>query len=141
MLVHSAPMSWFDDGLCFSCTRCGNCCKGEGYVWVTPDEIEMYADRLGMTVDDFANRYVRQAHGKYSLREIGPEHRCVLLGDDDRCRVYEDRPQQCRTFPFWELPTKKRAEWEALKDYCPGIDRGRRYTTEEIREIMDGGST
>ena len=23
-----------DDGLCFECTGCGDCCRGEGYVWV-----------------------------------------------------------------------------------------------------------
>lgn len=26
------------------------------------------------------------------------EGRCQFLGDDDRCRIYEDRPQSCRDF-------------------------------------------
>src|SRR5207248_8895996 len=34
------PGPWYQDGLAFTCTRCGKCCTGEpGFVWVTDDEL------------------------------------------------------------------------------------------------------
>ena len=139
-------MNWIEDGLCFSCTQCGNCCKGEGHVWVDTEEIRAMADALEMNVDDFSRKYVRQVGRRYSLTETGSEYRCVLLGDDDRCTVYEDRPLQCRTFPFWPEAVATLETWEELKSYCPGVDSGRQYSKSEIREILakhgdaDGGS-
>ncbi len=130
-------MKWFKDGLCFECTRCGNCCKGPGYVWVKDREIRAMAEHLDMDVDEFGRRFLKRYKGRLSLTEKGPEHRCILLGDDDRCMVYPVRPDQCKTFPFWPLPVKRREEWEALKEYCPGVDRGRLYTRDEIRDLMD----
>ena len=41
---------WYQDGLAFSCTRCGACCTGApGYVWVSPEEIGRLAEFRGQT--------------------------------------------------------------------------------------------
>ncbi len=44
---------WFEDGLRFRCTRCGNCCTGApGYVWVNDEELSAIADFRGETVEE-----------------------------------------------------------------------------------------
>ena len=46
------PEPWYQDGLHFSCTRCGHCCTGEpGYVWVTDEELAAIAAHRGETLD------------------------------------------------------------------------------------------
>lgn len=136
-LVESpADMSWIDDGLRFECTACGNCCKGPGYVWVRPLEIRRMARALGLCEEEFSRRYVSRVDARLSLTDRGSQERCVLLGDDDRCAVYDARPDQCRSFPFWREHLRKRSAWEALGKDCPGIDRGRIHTREEIQRIQ-----
>ena len=48
---------------------------------------------------------------------------CALLGSDKKtCIVYEARPIQCRTYPFWSQNMIGEAEWRAEASRCEGID-------------------
>lgn len=134
-----------EPGLSFSCTMCGNCCSGpEGYVLVSDAEAAALAKRLGMTVDGFLAGYTRMTSEGRSLTEkrsiAGLD--CIFLDREKVpgkavCGVYEDRPAQCRTWPFWSSNLSSRAAWERAKRVCPGMDRGRRYTPVEIRVARD----
>ena len=129
-------MDWFGDGLRFGCTGCGNCCKGPGYVWVNDSEILAMAGAVGLSREEFEGRYVRWARGRRTLVGVGADERCAMLGDDDRCSVYDVRPKQCRRFPFWPGPVRNQEEWCSLRENCPGIDEGKLYSKDEIREIL-----
>ena len=89
---------WYQAGLCFSCVGCGNCCAGpgEGYVWVTKEDIAAMAPELGMEEEAFRQMYVRRVGVKYSLREMDGSKDCVFLTeavDGKRgCQVYNARP-------------------------------------------------
>jgi len=121
---------WYQEGLRFSCTRCGGCCRGDpGYVWVAQRDIEAMAKALRMPVRRFTRRYLRKVGDRYSLVEL-PNGDCVFYGDG--CAVYEARPVQCRTFPFWpEYVTTPRG-WAAAARRCPGVGTGRLFTAAEI---------
>ena len=136
---------WFEGGLQFGCTMSGNCCTGpEGYVLVNDDEIKALAGRLGMSEGDFVERYTRTTHLGRSLTEVRTEHGldCVCL---DRttvpgkavCGVYEDRPTQCRTWPFWESNLRTQKAWRVAGRTCPGLGRGRLYPPDQIRILRD----
>jgi uncharacterized protein len=132
-------------GLRFSCTQCGNCCSGpEGYVLVSDEEAAHLARRMNLTVDDFLSRYTRETSAGRSLVERSGVHGldCVFLDREKIpgkavCSVYEDRPLQCRTWPFWESVIRSRAHWENSKRTCPGIGKGRLYTVQAIRIQRD----
>jgi len=131
---------WYARGLRFGCTRCNRCCTGPpGYVWVHRREIVRIADFLKMPVPDFARQYCRKVWWRVSLKER-PNGDCVLLTPEG-CRIYPVRPRQCRTFPFWEQNLRSRECWEALKNRCPGVGRGRIYSAQDIRRIMAGKET
>lgn len=134
---------WFADGLRFTCTQCGNCCTGpEGAVWVSDDEVRALARRFGVTEDDFRSRYARRLRGRWSLNEHRTEHGydCVFL---DRirvpgkavCGIYEHRPSQCRSWPFWPENLVTEAAWEATRrgTPCPGMGQGPLIPVEQIR--------
>jgi Fe-S-cluster containining protein len=126
---------WYADGLRFGCTRCRQCCTGEpGYVWLTRVEMDRIATFLDMALEEFSRRYCRRVFLSISLRER-ENGDCVLLGPDG-CSVYPVRPSQCRTFPFWKSNLGSRRRWEAAGQRCPGVDRGRLYTVDEIERIM-----
>jgi len=71
------------------------------------------ASALNLDETDFVERFTRLAENRaqLSLRDA-EDGACVFL-DQDRCSVYEARPQQCRIFPF---PTTTPEE-------CPGLTR------------------
>lgn len=133
--------SWYDDGLRFECTQCGNCCSGPpGAVWVDDDDVRAIAARLRVGEAEFVDRYTRRLGTRRSLNEVRSEHGhdCVFL--DRRapgravCAIYEARPVQCRTWPFWRENLESREAWDGAKRRtpCPGMDRGRTYTSVEI---------
>ena len=51
------------------------------------------------------------------------------------CSVYETRPMQCRTWPFWHDNIDTPAPWQAVCAECPGAEKARLYTREEIERI------
>ena len=132
----SPPIPWYRDGLSFECKVCGRCCTGgAGYVWVTQEEIDRIAVRMGLTPLMFEQVFVWTVNAKKrSLKEY-PNGDCVLLSDKTRqCRFYSERPIQCRTWPFWTQNLVSPNSWAATASSCPGCNRGKRYTLEEIEE-------
>ena len=124
---------WYEQGLRFECTQCGACCSGEpGYVWVSEEEVAAIAGQMGLEVDEFEAKFVRQVGADKSLLEY-PDGDCILLDRVTRkCTVYETRPIQCRTWPFWDSNLGKRKDWKQTCEICPGAGDGRLYTLDEI---------
>lgn len=125
---------WYSKGLRFECQRCGNCCRGEpGYVWVNTKEAEAISSYIQESPEKFAKKYLRKAGHRISLIER-PDGDCVMYSNG--CSIYEVRPKQCRTFPFWSSNLKSKDTWGALKDFCQGVDRGHLYTQDKIEQIL-----
>ncbi len=110
----------FDPSKCESCE--GKCCTGEsGYIYVSPDEISALATLLKLEPQVFVEKYLYKKGYKYSLKEVvtNGSYDCIFYDrPSNGCKVYEARPTQCRTFPFWDY-FKQRVD--ELKDECPGI--------------------
>lgn len=128
-----AKQPWYQDGLKFECTACGDCCGGApGYVWVEPQEIAALAQELGLSVEAFERQYVRQVEEQKSLIEHA-DGDCIFLDPQTRkCSVYAGRPTQCRTWPFWDSNLASRRDWEWACRVCPGSGVGKLYSFDEI---------
>ncbi len=110
----------------FACAGCGNCCRGEGYVRVTPEELARIAGHLklempGLELPDFLDQYTRKpeipAHADtgdlWLIDQPGPEQECVFL-ENNRCKIHSVKPAQCIGFPTkWRTPD--------IMDYCVGM--------------------
>ncbi len=131
------PFYLRENGLRFECTGCGECCRRPGPVYFSGGDLDRAARFLGLSGPAFRRRY-----GVYHLNgtpAVDPgAAACPFLGDDDRCSIYEARPTQCRTFPFWPETARRRRSWEAAARGCEGIGRGPVHPPEEIeRAILD----
>ena len=83
-----------------------------GYVWVNKEEIEALAAALKLDVAEFEKRYVRRVGIRRSLIEF-PNGDCVFFhGESRTCQVYEARPRQCRTWPFWNSNLARPEAWQ-----------------------------
>jgi uncharacterized protein len=143
--VLQSSQPWYSAGLKFECTQCGNCCTGApGFVWITTDEIVKLAELLGLTPEQTVDQYCRKTGGQFSLRERrNPQgqYDCVFLetaeGGKRTCGVYQSRPLQCRTWPFWEGNLRTKESWKTAGVRCYGINRGKSYSAAEIEALKD----
>jgi hypothetical protein len=140
MFVSEPPLNvkpdqaWFKDGLKFTCTQCGKCCTGApGFVWVNDAEIKALAERVNETVSNFERIYVRNVGNRRSLNEL-EDGSCVFFRHNYGCTVYEHRPRQCRTWPFWDSNIETQESWKQTCEICPGSGRGELHTVESIIE-------
>ncbi len=127
---------WYIAGLHFGCIQCGNCCAGpeDGYVWINDKEIGFAAEKLKMNEADFRNKYTYAACGEVSLKEDRKTKDCIFLSNKC-CDIYQVRPNQCRTWPFWDVNLESPDDWGWASTRCPGVNRGKLYSFREIEEI------
>ena len=106
---------------CESCE--GNCCIGEsGNIWINPLEIENLKNHLNVSLDELTKNYIEKRGYKYSIKEVKLSHNnyaCIFFDlKKKECSIYDVRPNQCRTFPFWDYFKKNKEE--VVKE-CPAI--------------------
>ena len=155
--VLSAKNPWYNQGLKFTCTCCGNCCTGgPGYVWISEEEIRRLAEHLNLTVEETLEQHCRKINGKFSLKEsrsVSGGYDCTFLKEIKPprksrkgvaivqakrvCGIYEVRPLQCRTWPFWPENLESKADWETETRKCPGMNTGTHYPLAKVEELRD----
>jgi uncharacterized protein len=78
------------------CLECANCCKNYSPRFKQPD-IKRIAKVLGMKEGDFAQQYLKLDEENDYVVKKSP---CPFLGADNYCSIYEDRPSDCRRYPY-----------------------------------------
>jgi uncharacterized protein len=146
-MSYQSPTDWFEapGGLRFQCTCCGNCCTGpEGYILFTESEGDQLAARLGLSREAFLANYTKQTALGVSIKEKETPHGldCIFLDRQSIpgkavCGVYEHRPAQCRTWPFWKSIVRTEQSWRQASLNCPGINRGPLTQPQQIRILRD----
>jgi uncharacterized protein len=128
--LNSEP--WFQEGLRFRCTMCGNCCTGApGVVWVNDAEVHEIANFVGQTTEEFLEYNTRVFGDRRSLVEKS-NNDCIFYDRQKGCTIYPVRPRQCRTWPFWQSNVESPASWKKTCDTCPGSGQGDLIPVEEI---------
>ncbi len=136
----SDKQPWYHQGLQFKCSQCGDCCTGApGFVWVNKQEIKNLAKHLKMDEEEFQRQYVMKVGIRKSLKELANGD-CILFdGETRKCTVYECRPRQCRTWPFWDSNLRSPDAWRKTCEVCPGSGKGKLYqlvAIEQQRQVM-----
>eukprot|EP01136_Pigoraptor_vietnamica_P005075 Opistho-1_new@36234 len=77
------------------CLQCANCCRNYSPRFKTPD-IKRIAKLLRMREGDFVETYLRLDEDNDYVVKQSP---CPFLDDDNTCKIYDDRPSDCRRYP------------------------------------------
>ncbi|MDA1015334.1 MAG: YkgJ family cysteine cluster protein [Planctomycetota bacterium] len=127
---------WYANGLQFKCSQCGNCCTGApGVVWVTEEEVEQIAKSLDRSVGEVRLFHTRLVHRKLSLTEHTNGDCTFFDQKSRRCTIYDARPLQCRTWPFWNSNLESKAAWDEAAVDCPGMRHGNFVNLQDIENL------
>lgn len=135
---------WYRDGVRFECTACGDCCRREGDVFLTPGEADAIAAHVHgpeATAAAFLNElWVEDLSGNLVI-QVPRGGACPFLSADERCTVQPVKPRQCATYPFWPELFESRGAWALEARWCEGIGRGERFDVLQVaRRLRDAES-
>ena len=144
-----------DSKLKFRChkdIKCFTKCCSNIEIMLTPYDILRLRDRLGMTSEEFLTKYTyAKVDGKTShpllMLQLNDdkERRCPFVSEDG-CKVYTDRPANCRYYPVGQGTIKKEGkDGPELEDFyfiidephCYGFDEKKTWTIASWREDQE----
>lgn len=135
----SPQKEWWRSGVQFQCQGSGKCCTSHGefgYVFLSPEDRARIAKLLNMRVSDFTKKYCEKTGGVWHLIEEKGKPDCLFL-EGKRCGIYEARPSQCRTWPFWPEVMNAKSWQKDVVEFCPGVGKGRVVSGDEIEAILN----
>lgn len=99
------------------CLQCANCCKNFSPRFKTPD-IKRLSKLLQLRESDFIETYLKVDEDGDYVANTSP---CPFLGSDNYCSIYEDRPSDCRRFPYTDEDVIFKRQPLTLKNstFCP----------------------
>jgi Fe-S-cluster containining protein len=142
-----------NDTFKFSCTQkiaCFNECCRDLNQFLTPYDILRLKNRLGLTSSIFLERYTTQHTGPETglpIITLKTDHankfKCPFVTASG-CRVYEDRPSSCRTYPLIRVASRSGAAATVTEQYmlleethCLGCKQGKNWTVREWIENQE----
>jgi Fe-S-cluster containining protein len=99
------------------CLQCARCCKGYSPRFKGPD-IKRISKSLRMKETAFIARYLQyDEEGDY----VAVSKPCPFLEENNACSVYEDRPSDCRRFPYTDedVILKRPLLTQKNSTFCP----------------------
>lgn len=105
----------------FKCIRCGKCCRMS--VYVTPTDLQRWKNKERWDIISDLVWEIKEGRKVNPLLMIKRKENeeCIFL-EGNVCRIYEDRPETCKWFPY-----------NNLNFDCPGFDK--KSITNEDRVI------
>jgi uncharacterized protein len=107
----------------FECVTCGECCYGEGGIFLEKGEPDRIAGYLGVSSEVFVSESCEKSHGKLYIR-TGPDGYCLFYDKEKSCLIHPVKPDRCCLWPFFPAIVNDRETWEMAKEACPGINPG-----------------
>lgn len=102
----------------FECKKCGDCCKGYGGTFVSPDDIKAIAAFIGEPPERFPERYCQISGNRPVLAQHDNGY-CVFW--DGKCAIHPVKPRGCKAWPFIKGVLADVANWHIMSQFCPGI--------------------
>ncbi|MBN8537529.1 MAG: YkgJ family cysteine cluster protein [Deltaproteobacteria bacterium] len=126
------------EGVQFECQGSGKCCTSHGefgFVFLTLEDRRKIARNLKLTTSAFTKKYCTSKNGFWHLIEDPKNPDCMFL-KKKRCQIYEARPTQCRTWPFWPELMNPKSWAKEVVAFCPGVGKGKTVGFDKIQSQM-----
>ena len=129
-----------EKGLQWTCQGSGKCCvsRGEyGFVYLDLKDRQRFAKYLKISTQKFTSQYCHKTDdGYFHLKQHKNETECIFL-KNNKCGVYQARPTQCRTWPFWPEVLNAKAWKNEVAKFCPGVGKGKTWSAKEVEAIKN----
>jgi Fe-S-cluster containining protein len=111
------------------CLKCANCCRNYSPRFKTPD-IKRMSKALKMKESVFIDTYLQLDNEGDYVTKTNP---CPFLGEDNYCNVYDDRPSDCKRFPYTDEDVFLKRPAITLKNstFCPAVY----FVLERLRQV------
>jgi len=106
----------------FECKMCGDCCYGEGGIFLMDDEKQRISQFLEMTLPHFMERFCEERNGRTYLG-TGEDGFCIFYDKGKGCRIHPVKPARCALWPYYPANVADKDTWEMAKLACRGLDR------------------
>ena len=106
----------------FDCKMCGECCYGEGGIFMEEDEQKRIAEYMGLEFEDFLAQYTVKRHGR-TYAAVGPDNFCIFFLKEKGCTIHPVKPARCDLWPYFPANVEDRETWDQAKLACRGINR------------------
>ena len=136
---------------CHGGLGCFNHCCHDVNIFLTPYDVLRIKNRLGVSSEDFLDRYCLIPFSKAMRYPIillkmkeDEELRCPFLDAPAGCSIYEDRPWSCRMYPLGRAaPPEGEAEelfhFLLQEDFCEGHRQAAEWTVAQWLENQNVG--
>ena len=105
----------------FTCTQCGECCRGFGGTYVSKEDIHRISRFIGCDPAEFIPRYCDMS-GSRPVLTLADDGKCIFF--DKLCTIHAVKPYMCRAWPFIKTLVQHPENWEAMAGSCPGMVKG-----------------
>jgi len=101
------------------CLQCANCCKSIPPI-LSQRDIKRISKSLNLSPAAFSEKYARIDEDGDTVINASP---CPFLLEDNKCKIYENRPAACRAYPHSgdQLFLKNISHHKRNMKYCPGL--------------------
>lgn len=122
----------------FRCVQCGDCCKGYGGTYLTPDDVAVIADYLQVDRRRFEEKFCRLSGGRPLLAQ-GANGYCIFW--DRVCTIHPVKPRMCKAWPFIPGILADVSNWHSMATTCPGmrVDVSETSVLAAVRAAMQSG--
>lgn len=103
----------------FDCQQCGDCCKGFGGTYVSPEDVRAIAAFIHFDPQLFLEKYCQLSGGKPVLAQA--ENGYCVFWKDKICTIHPVKPRMCKAWPFIPNVLKDPQNWLIMAGFCPGI--------------------
>lgn len=103
------------------CLQCANCCSTTSPIFRDVD-IDRISRKFKLSQGAFEDQYLRTDEEGDKVLKQSP---CSFLGEDNKCFIYDVRPQACREYPH----TDRKRMYQILNltkknmEVCPAVSR------------------
>lgn len=125
-------------GSSIECTSCGRCCK-ELRPMLSEKDQQRLAGKLAMTIEQLRESYLEYDD---SDDEAGWQIKAAPcpFQKDNKCDVYEERPENCRNYPYLHKPDFTCRTWGMIERTftCPIVFHVMEELKKELGFDADG---
>lgn len=128
---------WWENGVRFECQGSGRCCVARddyGYVYVTLTDRKRLAKHFKIPTKEFTEKFCEK--GEEAIWRLKDFTKACRFLEKKGCSVYESRPTQCRTWPFWPEVMSARSWKIEVASFCPGVGKRRLLSKSEIEKQL-----